>query len=316
MKIVLWRRPDDERLAALRAAFPDIEFAWPTEEHPLVEVIADADAYIGWLGPEEFAAARRLRWVQSHSAGVEWLQRVPALVESDVIVTNARGAHADTIAEHLFAMLLYFTRDLGYFNRQKQARQWDRGGGAARLTALKGLTMGIVGLGNIGRAVAQRARAFGMEVVAVDVQPVEAPGVSAVWGPEGLPDLMRRSDVVSICCPLTPETRGMIGADLLALLKPTAYLMIVSRGGIVDEAALLTALKERRLAGAGIDVFETEPLPPESPFWDLDNVIITPHISAASRLTADLLWQIIHENIGRFQRGEPLINVVDKRRGF
>ncbi|HYY88525.1 MAG TPA: D-2-hydroxyacid dehydrogenase [Chloroflexota bacterium] len=277
--------------------------------------MADIDAVYGQLTADEFASARQLRWVQSPSAGVEWMWRVPGLADSDIVVTNMRGAHAATIAEHTFALLLMQTRGLRAFEQHQRDHHWGRG--EMMLVGIKGLTMGIVGFGNIGRAIARRATGFEMRVLAVDAEPVPAgEGVAEVWPLSRLDDLCCESDVLAIAAPMTPTSRGMIGEAQIRQLKRGAYILQMSRGGIVDESALVDALEEGHLGGAGLDVTETEPLPVGHPLWTAPNLVITSHSSAASRLTNELVWSILSENLRRFMRGEALMNLVDKRRGW
>lgn len=316
MKVLITVRWDQEHLAELRAAFPQVEFVVPETPEGIVAAAADADAAFGWLNREAFLAAKRLRWIQAYSAGVEFMARVPELVESDVLVTNTRGAHAATIAEHAFGLLLHLTRGLGPLYEAHKQKAWRRPAGA-KLVGLSGLTMGVVGLGRIGSAIAQRAHAFDMQVIAADANDVpRADYVSEFWLLDGLPELLKCSDVVAVAVPITPETRGMLGPAQLALLKPTAYLIVVSRGGIVDEHALAGMLKEGRLAGAGLDVTEREPNPPESELWECPNILITPHCSGASRQTTEMVWSIFRDNLARFVAGQPLTNLVDKQRGY
>jgi phosphoglycerate dehydrogenase-like enzyme len=292
-----------------------VQIVVPPKGEPTAPLMADVDAVYGQLTADEFANARQLRWVQSPSAGVEWMWRVPELAESDIVVTNMRGAHAATIAEHTFALLLSQTRGLRAFSQFQQEHQWGRG--ELPLKAIKGLTMGIVGFGNIGRAIARRATGFEMRVLAVDAENVPAgEGVDEVWPLARLDELCRETDVLAVAAPITPTSRGMIGPGQIRQLKRGAYVLQMSRGGIVNEAALVDALEEGHLAGAGLDVTETEPLPVGDPLWTAPNVTITPHSSAASQLTWDLVWSILSDNLGRFVRGEPLINQVDKRRGW
>lgn len=306
---------DPARFAELERQHDDVQIVMPPTGEPTAPLMADVDAVYGQLTPDEFASARQLRWVQSPSAGVEWMWRVPELADSDVVVTNMRGAHAATIAEHTFAMLLTHTRGMRVFGQHQLDHHWGRS--EVSLTAIKGLTMGIVGFGNIGRAIARRATGFEMRVLAVDAEPVPAgEGVEEVWPLSRLDEMCRESDVLAIAAPITPSSRGMIGAEQLRQLKRGAYVLQMSRGGIVNESALVDALEEGHLGGAGMDVTETEPLPVGDPLWTAPNVIITPHASAGSKLTWDLVWSILSENLGRFVRGEPLLNVVDKRRGW
>jgi phosphoglycerate dehydrogenase-like enzyme len=306
-----------ERVDALRRQYPDVEFVVPESRDRVLSLIGDADAVFGSVTADELAAGTKLRWVQSSSAGVEWMQEAPAVVERDVVVTNMKGAHAATIAEHAFAMLLSLTRALPQFAEFQAREEWARGALNSRLVGIKGLTMGIVGFGNIGRAIARRAAGFEMRVLAVDARPLEpSDGAESVWTLDRLDDLCRETDVLAIAAPITPETRGMIGRAQIGLLKPGGYVLAMSRGGIVDEPALIEALESGKLAGAGLDVQATEPLPKGDPLWKAPNTIITPHNSPTSRLTTDLVWSILAENVGRFVRGEPLQNVVDKRLGY
>ena len=306
-----------ERVDELKQAFPGVEFLVPEKREDAITLIADADAVFGSITADELEAAKKLRWVQSSSAGVEWMAKAPAILKRDVVVTNMRGAHAATIAEHAFAMLLSLTRALRQFQEFQDREEWARGQLNSRLVGIKGLTMGILGFGNIGRQIGRRAAAFEMAVLAVDARPgAPGDGVEEVWPLARLDDMCREADVLAIAAPITPETRGMIGPVQMGLLKPGSYVLAMSRGGIVDEPALREALQSGKLAGAGLDVTATEPLPPGDPLWKAPNVIITPHNSPTSKLTSDLVWSMLADNIGRFERDEELANVVDKRAGY
>jgi phosphoglycerate dehydrogenase-like enzyme len=305
---------DPQRLAEIERQH-NMQFIVPERGTPMAPLIGDVDAVYGQVTADDFPSAHQLRWVQSPSAGVEWMWRVPGLQTSEVQVTNMRGAHAATIAESTFAFLLCQTRELAGFQRHQQEHKWGRG----ELTpgGIKGLTMGIIGFGNIGRAIARRATGFEMRVLAVDAEAVPpGEGVEEVWPLARLNDLCREADVLAISAPITPSSRGMVGAEQIRLMKRGAYVLQMSRGAIVNEAALVDALEEGRLAGAGLDVTETEPLPVGDPLWTAPNLMVTPHTSAASALTTDLVWSILSENVGRFVRGEPLMNLVDKARGW
>jgi phosphoglycerate dehydrogenase-like enzyme len=305
---------DPDRLAQIEHQH-GIQFIVPERGTPMAPLIGDVDAVYGMVTAEDFPSAKQLRWVQSPSAGVEWMWRVPGLQDSDVVVTNMRGAHAVTIAEHTFAMLLTHTRALRGFEQHQRDHKWGRE--ALELSSLKGRTMGIIGFGNIGRAIARRATGFEMRVLAVDAEPVPGgEGVEEVWPLDRLNDLCREADVLVISAPITPTSRGMVGEQQIRKMKSGSYILQMSRGGIVNEAALVDALEEGRLAGAALDVTETEPLPVGDPLWTAPNLIVTPHASAASQLTTDLGWSILAENVGRFVRGEPLMNLVDKKRGW
>jgi phosphoglycerate dehydrogenase-like enzyme len=292
-----------------------MQFIVPAKGDPTVPLVPDVDAVYGQLTADELAAAKQLRWVQSPSAGVEWMWRVPGLADAEIAVTNMRGAHGATIADHTFAMLLAHTRGLRRFEQEQREHRWGRND--VPLLCLKGMTMGIVGFGNIGRAIARRATGFEMRVLAVDAESVPpGEGVEEVWPLSRLTEMCGQSDVLAIAAPITPDSRGMIGREQIRALKRGGYVLQMSRGGIVNEPALVDALEEGHLAGAGLDVAETEPLPVGDPLWTAPNVMITPHTSASSSVTTELVWSILSENVGRFMRGEPLMNLVDKRRGW
>lgn len=315
--LIASQQEDTQRIAEIQARHPDVELVAVDDRDQLLDQIGDADGMLGHVTAMEFAAAEQIRWIQAGSAGVEWLWDVPTLqARDDVTVTNMRSAHAATIAEHLYAMLLSFTRALPAFAKLQEQSTWGRGW-MPGMTAIKGLTMGIVGFGNIGRAIARRAEGFEMNVLAVDAFPGEpGNGVAEVWPLSRLDEMCSQIDVLAISAPITPQTRGLIGPKQISLLRPGAYVMVMSRGNIVDEPALIEALKSGRVAAAGLDVTHEEPLSSDDPLWKAPNCIITPHISALSRLTMDLVWSIFEENLGRFKRGEPLMNVVDKKLGY
>ncbi len=320
MKIVVATGTGEAPLAQWRASFPAVDFVLATGPEEQAAAVRDADAWLGRIPREAFlAAGPRLRWVHSDGAGIETLAAIPELVESEITLTNTRGGHAPAIAEHTFAMLLSLTRGLAPLAADQRAHLWRGPGMETPARELTGATMVILGLGNIGRAIAKRAAAFEMQVLGVDLRPdrVAAPdGVAAVWPLERLDEALERADVLAVSAPLTPLTRGLIDGRRIDLLRPGGYLLVVSRGGIVDEGALIAALEAGRLAGAGLDVVATEPLPPGNPLWDTPNLILTPHCSARSRQTRERVWAITTENIRRFVDGEPLTNVCDKRAGF
>jgi phosphoglycerate dehydrogenase-like enzyme len=217
----------------------------------------------------------------------------------------------------VFALLLSLTRGIGTALEWQARKHWGRAEGYRALTEIAGMTMGIVGFGQLGRGVAQRARAFELNLLAVDAQPGDgSPYVDEVWPPARLPELLARSDVVVITAPYTTVTHHLIDAAALAMMPPDAYLIAVSRGGIVDEDTLVAALRNGRLAGAALDVTEQEPLPPSSPLWKLPNVLITPHLAGASAAKERRCVEILRENLLRFTRGAPLLNVIDKRLGY
>lgn len=316
MKVLVTAPWPARQLVELRAAFPMVELAPAKTEEDAIAGVTDADGVFGHLSRDAYLSARRLRWIQSHGAGVEWMMHIPELIASDVIVTNTRGAHAATIAEHTFGILICLARGFYSLFEAQQRRVWLRPL-LQPAVGLSGLTLGIVGLGAIGRAVAQRGHAFDMRVIAVDAHDVPQPDfVSDLFRLVDLPEFLRQADVVVVTVPLTEATRGMIGVDQLALMKQSAYLIAVSRGGIIDERALVGALREGRLAGAGLDVQEQKPLPPVSELWDAPNVIITPHCSGESWQTTATATAMFRDNLAKFVAGEPLMNVVNKNLGY
>lgn len=318
MKIVIGGRPSDEMLSEWRRELPGVELAAPGTTAEQIEAVRDADAYLGWIPREVFlAAGPKLRWVHSTAAGIEPLTAIPELVESDVVVTNTRGGHASTIAEHTFGMLLGLTRNLFEAYEDQKRRVWDRPRISRASRGIAGMTMVVIGFGNIGRAIARRAVGFELRVLGVDLRPGETPpGVEAVWGLDRLDEALGQADVVAVATPLTPQTQNLLDARRVGLMKEGAYLLVVSRGGLVDEAAVVEGLTSGRLAGAGLDVQATEPMTPEDPLWTAPNLIITPHSSGASKQTSERVWAITKENVRRFVNGEPLENICDKRAGF
>lgn len=306
-----------EPMPEWQRAYPQVTFAYCAQAADLSVAIADADALFGWLDANAFAAAKKLAWIQSPSTGVDRFVAIPGLVESKVVLTNARGAHAPALADHTFAFILAHTRRLREYIGAQQPARW-----AAELRLgqleLTGATLGILGFGTVGRAIAKRAQGFDMRVLAVDLDTRNKPPyVSWLKGPDALGELVAESDYLAVTVPYTARTVNMLGARELAQCKPGAYLVVVSRGGIVNEPALVAALSEGRLSGAGLDVFQSEPLPAASPLWHMPNVLITPHSAGGSQYDRKYILEIFGENLGRFVRGQfPLRNEVDKRAGF
>jgi D-2-hydroxyacid dehydrogenase (NADP+) len=235
-----------------------------------------------------------------------------------VILTSARGTHSACLADSVFGMILAFTREIKTFVLRQQEHKWAAQESRPKMIELTGSTMGIIGFGTVGQATAQRAVAFGMRVVAVDVLPLAKPdNVEALWGLDRLHELLNISDYVVVTVPYTRETDGMIGVAEIAQMKPGALLVGISRGRIIDEGALIAALKSGHLSAAALDVFAQEPLPPDSELWDMPNVLITPHAAGGTQFEAQYVLDIFCENLDRFLRGDlPLRNQVDKQRGF
>ena len=317
MKVVMSAKATEQFLSELRTTFPDVTFhraATPEEE---MELIRDADVFCGDPSREVFLAAQKLLWIQCPGTGIDKIVSTPELRDSDVILTNARGPHANPMADHAFGMILTFAHCLREQWEDQKAHYWDTAKYDERVLELDGSTLGVLALGGIGMAVARRGYGFGMEVYAVDAQPMAAPPeVKDVWGIDRLDELLQMSDWFVITAPFTSETEGLIDRRRLELIKPGAYVIAISRGGILDEEALIEGLRSGRIAGAGLDVTAVEPLPADSPLWDMENVILSPHASA---LTAEM-WegrrQIFKENLRRFLAAEPFLYVCDKQAGF
>ncbi len=290
-----------------------------TQERDLALVEArDADiALLGAFAKEILETAANLKWAHIPWAGVDSL--IDAIRKTPAIVTCGKGVFDAPMADHVFALLLTLTRQINTFLRYQIAGIWRREPPNSTLTDLWGKTMGVVGLGNIGREVARRASVFGMRVLAVKRRPSaisEEPVDGLFLGYEGLRLMLPECDVVVVTSALTPQTRYLIGKNELASMKKGAILINVARGSVVDEQALAEALISGHLAGAGLDVFENEPLPPNSPLWHMPNVVITPHVGGLSERTRQRVFERFLENLRRFLSGEELIGVVDKEAGY
>lgn len=272
--------------------------------------IAEADVLYAWNFPADlYAKAGRLRWLQAMGAGVEWAL-VPEL-PPPVTVTRAPGVFGPSMAEYVLGWCLWVTQRMETYREAQRNRRWVSHVLPERL---RGTTTTVVGLGEVGRAIARAARALGMRVVGVSRSGRRVPGVDRVWRVSALNQALGEADWVVVALPLTPETRGVIGERELRAVRPGAWLLNVGRGAVIDEPALVKALAGRRLAGAILDVFSSEPLPPEHPLWALPNVVITPHISGPS--APDEIAPIFRDNLARFLAGRRLRHVVDRARGY
>ncbi|HXG10991.1 MAG TPA: D-2-hydroxyacid dehydrogenase [Gemmataceae bacterium] len=332
MKLVIHPPVEPTRLERIREAAGHMEVVNTATEAEAVQAIADADAFFGKLTPAMLAAARRLRWVQCPTASLEHYL-FPELVAHPCVLTNMRGLFSDVIADQVMGYILCFARNLHRYIRNQLAARWEPVGGEAervpfatgpgRVTAidrahlhLADATLGIVGLGGIGSEVARRGLAFGMRVLAVDPVQTEAPPGVTLWKPERLPDLLAQGDFVVIAAPHTPQTEKLFRRPQFRQMKRSAYLINVGRGAIVDLADLTAALQAGEIAGAGLDVFEIEPLPSDHPLWKMENVIITPHVAGYSPRIAERHLAVLLDNVRRFVNGQPLRNVTDKTRWF
>ena len=284
------------------------------DQAKLAEQVADADAIFGTINPELFRSAKKLKWVQVYSAGVE-NYRFPEFLKSDVTLTNCKILQGPNIADHAFALLLALTRDLYRIIPNRTKEEWTRGQHSP--IELRGKTAVIVGLGGIGMQIAQRAHAFDMKVIGVDPKDIPLSyWISKQVPPDRLDSVLPEADVVFLAAPHTPQTEGLMSAKQFDLMKKNSYFIAVSRGKLYSSEALLSALESKHLAGAGLDVTNPEPLPKGHPLWKCENVIITPHIAGTSDNVQTRRMAVLKENIARFSKGEPLVNVVDKQKGY
>lgn len=268
----------------------------------------------GSLLQQIWPVATRVQWVQTRSAGLDEIL-FPALVESSVTLTNARGVFSEILAEFTIGAVLFFARDFRRLVTSQTAGKWD----PFDVTEIRDQTLGLVGYGDIGRAVARCARPFGMRVVALRRHPEltrDTQNVSQVFPLEGKHEMLRQPDYVVVTVPLTPESRGMIATPEFEAMKPSAVLINIGRGPVVDESALVHALRTRRIRGAALDVFETEPLPGGHPFYSLDNVLLSPHSADQTSDWKERSMRLFLENFRRYRAGEPLLNVVNKKLGY
>jgi phosphoglycerate dehydrogenase-like enzyme len=312
-KTVLAPAVPDDWLPRLRADVPQVNLV----KVPASEVdshLADADGFIGKLTPAQLALARKLKWEQVMSAGVDDVL-FPALVSSNVTLTNMKVVYGPEIADHAFAFLLAMTRRLNVTIPAQKEEKWIRNREGE--IELNGKTAVIVGVGGIGRQIAQRAFGFGMKVIGVDIKDYPPDVlVPRYVRPDQLDDVLPQADVLFVSVPLTARTEGMIGEHEFGLMKKGSYFICVSRGKTYSMNGLVKALDEHRLAGAGVDVTNPEPLPPGHPLWQFPNVIITPHVANGSDRLDERMYSILRENLRRFSNGAPLLNVVDKQQGF
>ncbi len=317
-KLLVIADPADPRLAMLAQLPEAASISVGAGPEAFETSAAEADAVLNWAHSNRtlravFSRCRRLKWVHTRAAGIDNLL-FPELVESPVILTNGTGVYSASLGEFALAAILYFAKDLRRMIRNQQAGVWA----PFDVEEIAGKTVGIVGYGDIGRAVASRVRALGMRVLAVK-RKCEA-GADAlaerIVGPDGRIEAIAASDYVVVAAPLTPETRGMVGEAEIAAMKPHAIIINIGRGPVVNEAALLRALAEKRIKGAALDVFETEPLPPGHAFYGMENVLLSPHCADHTADWENNAMRFFIEQFERFRKDEPLRNMVDKRRGY
>jgi phosphoglycerate dehydrogenase-like enzyme len=316
-KVLVWNLAPDQ-LPALQAAAPGVEIVPAQDLAEAVRLAGDVDAALGPCSAELLAAGPRIRWIQAYSAGVERCVAIPALRERDVLLTNMQRVAGPVMAEHVIAMMMSFARGLHFYIPERMAGRWTREPPASvKMLTIEGKTLLVVGLGGIGTEVARRAHALGMRVIATRASGREGPAyVSYVGLSDELLKLAGEADFVVNSTPLTPATTGLFDAKFFAAMKPGAYFFNVGRGRSVVQADLVAALQAGHVAGAGLDVTDPEPLPPDSPLWKMQNVILTPHVSTRSDLGNEARSLIAIENLRRYVAGEKMLSVVDAGKGY
>lgn len=321
LRILTTYRFEPDEVRRIQAAAPDvkIEIAIAATREEFRRLLPEAEVVYGSLNGADLDYAPKLKWLQAGAAGVEWMDA--RLRSSPVVVTNCARIFAPGISETAMGMLLCLTRGITkYYFPQFLKRQWKPVGTpkSADHTELAGRTMGIVGLGGIGSAVARRAHyGFDMRIVATDAKPIPKPEyVAELRDPGWFDEMVPQADVLVAAAPHTPDTDRMFNERVFRRMKPTAYFLALSRGNLFDDMALVRALKEGWIAGAGLDVFPKEPPPPDHPIFDCENVVMTMHTSGWSPDRQKRLIEFFAENVRRYARGLPLVNVVDKQRGY
>ena len=318
--VLVLAHPNEPQLKMLQALPSETGINVGITSEAFVSAAPEAGVIFNWSGSgallrQTFLMCPSVRWIHCRSAGLDDLL-FPELIESEVPLTNGSGVFSPPLGEFVLAAILYFAKGFRRLIRNQMAGVWEQ----FDIAEISGQTAGIVGYGDIGRAVATRLRAMGMRVIAARRTPPPLynadPLVDKFYGPDKLREMMSQCDYVIVATPLTPQTRGMIGAPEFAAMKPDAAIINVGRGAVIDEDALLLALTERRIAGAALDVFTTEPLPPNHPFFFLEHVLLSPHSADHTRDWLDRAMQFFLDQFDRFLKGEPLLNLVDKKRGY
>ena len=301
-------------LLAMAGDGVDLRFA--PGEAELRRTLPEAEVVLAWDNGspslvDAWPLATRVRWVQGVGAGIDKLL-FPALLESDVVLTNAHGMFDRTMAEYALAVILYFAKEVRATSDLQRRHEWRY----RPLASVAGAQLVVVGAGPIGRAIARMARSMAMDVTVVGRDARDDGEFGTIEGSDHLPSLLGNADYVIAALPLAPGTRGLIGARAFAAMRPGAVFLNLGRGPVVDEAALIDALRDGRLSGAGLDVFEREPLPPDSPLWDMPNVLVSSHVAGDYPGFEDELVGLFAENLRRYRAGQALLNVVDKRLGY
>jgi D-2-hydroxyacid dehydrogenase (NADP+) len=304
----------------LQQDFPQVNVVNLPDYKRVDQEIVDAEIVVAWsIRPEQVRAATRLRWIHSPAAAVHQLM-FPEFVDREIILTNAREVHGPVVAEHVIALIFALAKKIPGSARLQEKHLWGQQilwDELPRIREVAGATAGVVGLGSIGRPVVKSAKALGMRVIAVREHTEKGrEDADEVFGPDRIDEIFRQADYIVLAAPVTDRTRAIANAERLALMKSGACLINVGRGPLVEEAALASALREKRIGGAALDVFPQEPLPSDSPLWDVPNLLITPHTAALTGKLWERHYALFSENLRRYRNDEPMLAVVDKRKGY
>lgn len=295
-------------------AVPDVDVHYCETIKRAQDIIGDADAAYGDIVPELFDRAKKLKWIQSPQAGPRAGYYHIGLIQSDVVVTNMRGIFNDHISAHILSYVLTFARGLHVYRDHQSQRKWEKGYDTVNLSEA---TAVIVGVGGIGGETARLCAEFGMTVIGVDARVTEPPpSVTELHKPDALDEVIPRADFLIVTVPETPDTQGLFNRKKFQIMKPTAFFINIGRGATTNLTDLADILKHGNLAGAALDVYQVEPLPPVHPLWELSNVIMTPHVAADGPYIDDRRTEVFIDNCRRFSDGKPLRNVVDKAKWF
>jgi phosphoglycerate dehydrogenase-like enzyme len=309
-------RLTEVQVQEIQDAAPDMAILWTRDKAKIEAALDEIEIAVGGFPHDLLPKAHNLRWMQQWGAGADWLRHIPEAAKMDFVLTSASGVHAIPISEQILGYLLAFARGLHRAVRAQVKRKW-RKETKETLFELADKTMLLIGVGAIGGRTAKVAAALGMRVLGLRRDPsLKAAGIKAMYGPDQLLDVLPQADIVVITAPLTDETRDMIGPQELRAMKPTAYLVNIGRGDTIQEDALIQALQEGWIAGAGLDVFAKEPLPRESPLWGMENLIMTAHYAGMTPCYDERALAIFLDNLRRYRTGQPLVNVVDKELGY
>lgn len=313
--VMLPPQTDQRREWARRLAdtLPEYRVAAPETHEELLAEIVDADAAFGWVPPDALARAQELRWLQNPDAGPKPGYFYKELIEHPVIVANPRGIYSDHISRHIMMFLLALSRGLPYYFKAQMRREWKKDAPEYPYIYLREATALIHGVGGIGAETARLCSEFGMTVIGIDPRAGSAPGVSEMYKPHRMEEMLPRADFVITTTPHTPETEGIFNASAFRRMKKTAYFINIGRGKTTKIDDLADAIESKEIAGCGLDVYEEEPLPKDHKLWGLDNVLMTPHVAVRDGVhVEERRFQVIFENARRFLKGESLVNVVDK----